>query len=90
MAFDRFLQLGNLAVKAKQEQAQDALVQSAFIGWQMGAGGKVKLGEYLHSLGLSDSLPQQPDTPAVEEKEDDTEALRRMGIEVKKVKGEVA
>ena len=57
---------------------------AAFVGWQMGAGGEKKFGEYLYSLGLSDEPPQQPDTQTVEEKEDDTEALRQMGIEVRK------
>lgn len=54
---------------------------AAFIGWQMGAGGKHNFGEYLISLGLSERKPMQPNLQG-----DDTATLERMGIKVKKVK----
>ncbi len=54
LTFARFLELIQLASKAREEEAKEKLINSAFIGWQMGAGGKVKFGAYLSKLGLTE------------------------------------
>lgn len=74
-----------MLIKASQDEAREKFILSAFVGWQMGAAGEKTFGEYLSYLGLSDEPPKRVES---QNKEDDTEALRRMGIEVKKVKKE--
>ncbi len=85
MSFSRFSQLRSLLIEARQEEIKEKFILSAFIGWQMGAAGEKTFGDYLSHLGLSDKPPQQKDT---QDAPDDTAALERMGIEVKKVKKE--
>ena len=87
MPFSRFLQLKRLLVEAKQEESKEKLILAAFVGWQMGAGGgNKKFGEYLGELGLSDGLGKPAQEANPQNVVDDTAALKRMGIEVKKVK----
>ncbi len=38
----------------KHEEAKGRLIEVAFIGFQMGAGGNNTFGQYLESLGLSE------------------------------------
>lgn len=52
LLFSRFLQLRRLLVDEKKEANKERFILSAFIGWQMGAGGNKKFGEYLAELGL--------------------------------------
>jgi len=76
------MQLVKLSSAATRERAKDETVLAAFIGWQMGAGGKKTFGGYLRHLGLSDELPQHE----VSQERDDS-MLSRMGIKkAKKVK----
>ena len=43
--------------KIKQEEAKEKIIQGAWIGFQLGAGGDKRFGEYLESLGLSETEP---------------------------------
>ena len=43
----------------RTEEMKERYIQSAYIGFQMGAGGEKNFGRYLESLGLADK-PQQP------------------------------
>ncbi len=82
--FSRFMQLTKLAVEAEQKKEKDRFTLAAFIGFQMGAAGENKtFGDYLARLGLLDDVPR-PAGP--QDTRDDTDQLKRMGIEVKKVK----
>jgi len=49
------LQLGKLLLEVRREEEKEKLIMSAFIGWQMGAGGGMKFGEYLADLGLGEN-----------------------------------
>ena len=84
LPFSRFMRLVQLLGKVKQEEAKEKLVLAAFTSWQLGAGNKRTLGEYLEHLGLSDKAPQQRRGKDAQKKEEAT--LSRMGIKVKKVK----
>ncbi len=85
LLFSRFLELQNLLLKAKWEETRETYIQSAFVGWQMGAAGDKTFGSYLSHLGLSDELPQSVES---QKKGDNTEVLARMGIVAKKVEKE--
>lgn len=90
LLFSRFTELVRLLSGVRRAEAKEKLVLAAFVGWQIGAGGKKKFGEYLRHLGLSDEAPQQADSRKGEaatllQKRED-EALSRMGIKAKKVK----
>jgi len=78
LSFSRFLHLPNLLVKARREEADERFTLAAFVGWQLGAGGKKTFGEYLYSLGLSDKPSQGVDS----QKQEDMK-LSRMGIEAR-------
>ena len=83
LLYSRFDQLVKLLLRIKEETVKERLTIAAFIGFQMGAGGgKGTFGDYLVSCGLAKKPPQQPDLGG----KDDTQALARMGIKVKKVK----
>jgi len=90
LTFSRFLQLRDLLQLVKQEEAKEKYILAAFVGWQMGAGGKKNFGEYLRHLGLSDETSQQvgsqkrEDVALLQKREDAT--LSRMGIKAKRVK----
>lgn len=47
------MELAALLPKLKQEESKERLVELAFLGFQMGAGGQQTFGEYLQSIGLS-------------------------------------
>lgn len=69
--------------KEKQEVVKEKFTLAAFTAFQLGAGGdKGTFGDYLAKLGLSERQPQQ----AKPEDKDDSIALARIGIKVKKVK----
>ena len=55
LLFDRFQQLVIMLSKVKQEEAKDRLINSAFIAFQMGAGGDKTFGQYLEKIGLSET-----------------------------------
>ena len=83
------MELITLSAKARQEEAKERLVLAAFVGWQMGARIKREgesgseaypFAEHLARLGLSERPVQSHGAG------DDTMALSRMGIKVKKVK----
>ena len=86
LRFSRFQRLLKLLDRVKQAEEKDGLIAGAWIGFQMGAGEDTNFGEYLIHLGLSDEPPSQRADVKDKSKQDDTEQLRRMGIEVKKVK----
>lgn len=66
----------------RQEEAKERLVQSAFIGFQLGAAGRKTFEEYLCSLGLSGEPIQEAGTGKV----DEDRKLARMGIKAKGIK----
>ena len=76
------MELIKLSSKARQEEAKEDLILAAFIGFQLGAGGKKTFEEYLKHLNLSEQPSQSPGS---RDKDDDM-ALSRMGIKAKKVK----
>jgi hypothetical protein len=50
-----------MLVKIRQAEVKERYIQSAFIGFQMGAAGEKTFGQYLQSLGLGDKeyIPQE-------------------------------
>jgi len=82
LPFSRLLQLQRLLGKAKLDEAKDKLALAAFVGFQMGAAGKMTYGEYLRHLGLSDE-PVGRAGPV--SKAGGDARLARMGIVAKKV-----
>lgn len=48
------MQLLKLLSRVEQDEIKERFIQSAFIGWQMGAGSGKKFGEYLEEMGLSE------------------------------------
>jgi len=52
LPWKRFSMLSDMAEEIKKSEAKDRMVIAAFIGWQMGAGGKKSFSRYLKSLGL--------------------------------------
>jgi len=65
LLFSRFLQLRDLLIEARQDEAKEKFILSAFAGWQMGAGAPKKLGEYLEELGLLEKRGAGKVTPEV-------------------------
>lgn len=57
LSWKRFSMLSDMAEKIRQAEAKDRMIIAAFIGWQMGAGGKKSFRQYLKSLGL-ESKPE--------------------------------
>ena len=55
MTLDRVI---STVEKATEVEAKEKLQIAAFIGWQMGAGGKKSLREYMRSLGLLEEKTQ--------------------------------
>jgi len=47
-----------LLSEVKIAETKERMIESAFIGFQMGAGGNKPFGKYLESLGLADSKPE--------------------------------
>lgn len=74
------MELTRLSAKVRQTEAKEKFVLAAFIGFQLGAGGKQTFGEYLKHLKLSEQPTQSPSSG------NDDMALSRMGIKAKKVK----
>ncbi len=65
-----------MSADSRREEANERLILAAFVGWQMGAGGKSTFGDYLSGLGLSGEAPQPK---AVDQGTADAK-LKRMGI----------
>ena len=83
LLYSRFARLIRLLRKEKQEAVKEKFIVAAFTAFQLGAGGDNKtFGDYLVHLGLSEKQPQKVGP----QEEDDTLALARIGIKVKKVK----
>lgn len=61
--FSRFGQLRDLLIKVRQEEVKEKFILSAFIGWQMGAGGDKKFGDYLKELGLLEGQAESSPEP---------------------------
>lgn len=80
LPFSRFLQLQKLLVKAKLDEAKGKLILAAFVGFQMGAAGKMTYKEYLSHLGLSDEPLGRVDPRS---RADEDARLARMGIVAK-------
>ncbi|MBA7569921.1 hypothetical protein ES708_11663 [subsurface metagenome] len=57
------MQLLRLLSKVEQDEIKERFIQSAFIGWQMGAGSGKKFGEYLGEIGLSEKQAVAEATP---------------------------
>lgn len=85
LPFSRFMQLVKISSEARRAEAKEKFVLAAFVGFQMGAGGKGTFGSYLSRLKLSDE-PAQHIGP--QSKEAEAERLSRMGIKVRTVKKE--
>jgi hypothetical protein len=68
-----------LLAKIRQEEAKERLVESAFIGFQMGAGGEKGFGEYLESLGLRDKTIESKPEQTISAK--DLATLKRLSQE---------
>lgn len=75
------MRLNRALLQKELDRVKEEFTLAAFIGWQMGAGGKKRFGEYLNHLGLSD----EGTLNNLGEKRDNTGALARMGIVPKKV-----
>lgn len=84
LLYARFLQLVQLSVDALNKEGKERLILAAFIGWQMGAGGKKNFGSYLDGLGLSD-IPSESVAPIIDKEAADAK-LKRHGIVPKKGK----
>jgi len=52
--------LVKLLSEVRHEEAKERLIESAFIGFQMGAGGENTFGQYLESLGLKEKTVEEP------------------------------
>ena len=61
------MRLAKLIMKAHVEETKERLIQGAFIGKQLGAGGDMSFQQYLASLGLWDS-PTEPSPPQMDAK----------------------
>ena len=77
------MQLVQLSVDARSKEGKERLVVAAFIGWQMGAGGKKNFGSYLRGLGLWD-IPSESAAPIIDKEAADAR-LKSHGIVPKKV-----
>lgn len=44
--------------EVKKDEARDRLTESAFIGFQMGAGGDKTFGQYLEAIGLKEKTAE--------------------------------
>jgi len=64
--------------EARREETEEKFTLAAFIGWQMGAGGKKTFGQYLKHL-----LPDEPVQPVKSQKRQD-EVLSLMNIKARK------
>lgn len=53
----RFLQLARIIAEARADEAKDQLTNSAFVAWQLGAGGELTFRAYLRRLGLLQPAP---------------------------------
>ncbi len=68
-----------MLAKIRQEEAKERLVESAFVGFQMGAGGDKSFGEYLESLGLRDKTIESKPEQSISAK--DLATLKRLSQE---------
>lgn len=59
LLFVRFLELAQLSLNAIEKEAKEKVILAAFIGHQLGAGGKKDFPAYLEELGLADERPNQ-------------------------------
>ncbi len=74
------MDLVRLIIEAKKEETKERLRLAAFIGWQMGAGGKIKFGAYLRRLHLSDEPAKSEKPSSPRSKSAGDARLKSMGI----------
>lgn len=73
-----------LLFKVKREEEKERYIQSAFVGWQMGAGAGKKFGEYIEGLGLSEKGTRTtPDKVTAKEAIAKAEEILRMAAKKK-------
>uniref|UniRef100_A0A6M3IP57 Uncharacterized protein n=1 Tax=viral metagenome TaxID=1070528 RepID=A0A6M3IP57_9ZZZZ len=67
LPLNRLLELLEVLGKIRQEEAKEKLVNGAWIGFQMGAGGEKNFGQYLESIGLIESKEEPMPQITIEE-----------------------
>lgn len=55
------MEIIGVVAKARQEEAQNQFINSAFVAFQLGAGGDMKFGEYLDKIGLAGNDKPEPE-----------------------------
>ena len=84
LGWPRFIELARLSADFRREEGKERLVIAAFIGHQLGAGGKKTFKTYLNDLGLSGDAPESV-APVYNKKASDAR-LKSRGIVAKKGK----
>ena len=52
LSFVRFRKLTDLLLKMRGDEARERMIDGAWVGFQMGAGGELNFGDYLRKMGL--------------------------------------